>query len=135
MLRALGYGAIERFHMNEGHAALLALELLDESARAAGRTRFEHADVERVRKMCVFTTPTPVAAGHDQFPLDLAKRVLGRPEIYEMHEVFCLEGVPNMTYLALTQDPERCAPSPKRWDRSKSCTQARRTRATAPART
>jgi starch phosphorylase len=37
MLRALGYESIERFHMNEGHASLLALELLDEEARKAGR--------------------------------------------------------------------------------------------------
>jgi starch phosphorylase len=102
MLRALGCRALERFHMNEGHAALLGLELLDESARAAGRARFDHADVERVRKLCVFTTHTPVAAGHDQFPLDLATAVLGRREIFDMHEVFCCEGTLNMTFLALT---------------------------------
>jgi glycogen phosphorylase len=102
MLRALGHTTIERFHMNEGHAALLALELLDESARTDGRTRHEQSDIEKVRKMCVFTTHTPVAAGHDQFPLDLARRVLGRAEIYAMDGVFCLDGVLNMTYLALS---------------------------------
>src|SRR5713101_1668796 len=37
MLRALGYDNIARFHMNEGHASLLTLELLDEKARIAGR--------------------------------------------------------------------------------------------------
>ena len=47
MLRALGYGQLERFHMNEGHAALLALELVDETARQAGRTNIERADIER----------------------------------------------------------------------------------------
>jgi starch phosphorylase len=102
MLRALGCLAVERFHMNEGHAALLGLELLDESARAGGRARFDHTDVEHVRKLCVFTTHTPVAAGHDQFPLDMAAGVLGRKEIFDMHEVFCCEGVLNMTFLALT---------------------------------
>ena len=101
MLRALGYDAVERFHMNEGHAALLALELVDESARRAGRDAIEHTDVERARKLCVFTTHTPVASGHDQFPLELAERVLGRPEIKHMSEIFCCEGVLNMTYLAL----------------------------------
>jgi glycogen phosphorylase len=101
MLRALGCSELERFHMNEGHAALLSLELLDECAAKAGRARFDHSDLERVRKVCVFTTHTPVASGHDQFPLELARAVLGRPEIYEMHEVFCCEGVLNMTFLAL----------------------------------
>lgn len=68
MLRAIGYRAIERFHMNEGHASLLALELLDEEAKRAGRTVIEARDVEAVRRKCIFTTHTPVAAGQDQFP-------------------------------------------------------------------
>jgi starch phosphorylase len=102
MLRALGYTNIMRFHMNEGHASLLTLELLDEQARHAGRTDFTHEDVEAVRQHCVFTTHTPVPAGHDQFPLDLVERVLGSREVFHtMHDVFCCEGVLNMTYLAL----------------------------------
>jgi len=101
MLRALGYKNVERFHMNEGHSSLLTLELLDEAAREAGRPAISHEDVETVRKKCVFTTHTPVPAGHDQFPLDLVTRVLGRREIYDMKDVFCCEGRLNMTYLAL----------------------------------
>lgn len=101
VLRALGYEQLERFHMNEGHSSLLALELLDCEAGKAGRKVFTHQEVELVRKKCVFTTHTPVSAGHDQFPLDLVKRVLARSEIFDMHEVFCCEGVLNMTYLAL----------------------------------
>jgi starch phosphorylase len=101
MLDALGYGKIFRYHMNEGHAAFLGLELLDESAREQGRKQFNHDDVEAVRRRCVFTTHTPVPAGQDQFPLGLVKQVLGRPEIFEMREVFCCEGTLNMTYLAL----------------------------------
>jgi starch phosphorylase len=101
MLRALGYAQLERFHMNEGHAALLALELVGESARLAGRTSIDHSDVDRARKLCVFTTHTPVSSGHDQFPLELAERVLGRPEIKRMSESFCCDGVLNMTFLAL----------------------------------
>lgn len=99
MLRALGYRSIERFHMNEGHASLLTLELLDEEAKRAGRQSITHEDIEAVRSRCVFTTHTPVPAGHDQFPLDLVTRVLGRREVYEMPEVFCCEGVLNMTFL------------------------------------
>lgn len=101
MLRALGFNAVHRYHMNEGHAALLALELLDTNAAAAGRPRFTREDVEQVRAQCVFTTHTPVPAGHDKFPLDLAARVLGRHDFHEHHEVFCCEGVLNLTYLAL----------------------------------
>ena len=101
MLRALGYENIERFHMNEGHASLLALELLDEEARKGARTYINHDDVEAVRTKCVFTTHTPVPAGHDQFPLDLVNRVLGRREVFDMKDVFCCEGLLNMTYLAL----------------------------------
>ena len=102
MLRTLGYTNIARFHMNEGHASLLTLELLDEQAHRAGRATFTHEDVAVVRQQCVFTTHTPVPAGHDQFPLDLVARVLGdREAFHTMPEVFCCEGVLNMTYLAL----------------------------------
>lgn len=101
MLRALGYDQIERFHLNEGHASLLALELLDEQARSRGSTRINQEDIEAVREQCVFTTHTPVPAGHDQFPLDLVDRVMGRPEISQMEDVFCCDGKLNMTYLAL----------------------------------
>jgi starch phosphorylase len=101
LLRSLGYDRLGRFHMNEGHSSLLALELLDEEAGKAGRDCFTHEEVELVRKKCVFTTHTPVAAGHDQFPLDLVKQVTGRSDIFNMKEVFCCEGVLNMTYLAL----------------------------------
>jgi starch phosphorylase len=99
MLRALGCENIERFHMNEGHAGLLVLELLDEEARKAGRESITHADVEAVKKKCVFTTHTPVPAGQDKFPMDLVQSVLGRREVYDMKDVFCCEGLLNMTYL------------------------------------
>jgi starch phosphorylase len=102
MLRALGYSTMARFHMNEGHSSLLTLELLDEHAHRAGRETLTHEDVEAVRQQCVFTTHTPVPAGHDQFPLSLVERVLGSREAFHtMPDVFCCEGVLNMTYLAL----------------------------------
>ena len=100
MLRALGHGAIERFHMNEGHASLLGLELLDEEARRAGRTAITHEDVEAVRRKCVFTTHTPVPAGRDQFPLDLAKRVLGEHQaMSDIKDLICCGDVLDMTFL------------------------------------
>ena len=101
MLRALGYDQIRRFHMNEGHSSLLAIELLDEEAQQSGRQSIVHADIEAVRKKCVFTSHTPVPAGQDKFPLDLVNRVLGRREVDEMRDVFCCGDLLNMTYLAL----------------------------------
>jgi starch phosphorylase len=101
MLRELGHRNLTRFHMNEGHASLLAMELLDEEARAAGRENFNHDDVESVRRKCVFTTHTAVPAGHDMFPLDMVAAALGRTEVCEMREIFCCGGNLNMTYLAL----------------------------------
>ncbi len=101
MLEALGFKNLQRFHMNEGHAAFLALQLLDQSAAAAGRPTFNQEDIAAVRQRCVFTTHTPVAAGHDVFPMPLVNRVLRRPELFDNHEVFCCEGKLNMTYLAL----------------------------------
>jgi len=101
ILRALGHERIGRFHMNEGHASLLTLELLDEEAKKAGRGAFIHEDIEAVKARCVFTTHTPVPAGHDQFPMDLVIRVLGRRDVYDMKEVFCCEGLLNMTFMAL----------------------------------
>jgi len=101
MLRALGYSVIKRFHMNEGHSSLIALELLDEQVREAKRTSITNKDVAAVREKCIFTTHTPVPAGHDQFPLELVSRVLGRRDILEMKDIFSFNGVLNMTHLAI----------------------------------
>jgi len=101
MLRALGYNRIERFHMNEGHSSLLTLELLNEEAKKGGNGITQN-DIEAVRAKCTFTTHTPVPAGQDQFPMDLVDRVLGRQRIFQdMKDLFCCEGLLNMTYLAL----------------------------------
>lgn len=101
MLQTLGYSGIERYHLNEGHAAFLAMELLDERLRAKGHHEASNDDIESVRSRCVFTTHTPVPAGHDKFPLELVRAVVGdipalaNPKLYESH------GQLNMTYLAL----------------------------------
>jgi starch phosphorylase len=76
MARALGFEHIRRFHMNEGHAALLTLELLEEAARKSGRDQATAADVEAVRRVCIFTTHTPVSAGHDRFPLPQVEQII-----------------------------------------------------------
>ncbi len=94
MLRALGYRNLERFHMNEGHASLLALEVLEEEARKAGRRAIARDDIEAVRKQCIFTTHTPVPTGHDQFPMSLVSRVLGPREVFlDLKDVFTVDFV------------------------------------------
>ena len=102
MLRALGYDRIDLFHMNEGHSSLLTLELLNEEQTRSGRSSMLAADTETVKKKCVFTTHTPVAAGHDQFPMDLVKQVMGHHEVFvTLKEIFCCNGLLNLTFLAL----------------------------------
>jgi starch phosphorylase len=86
MLRALGYDRLERYHMNEGHSSLLTVELLEERLRSRAEKTTTDEDIEAIRSQCVFTTHTPVAAGHDRFPLDLVRKVLDKV---------------NLTYLAL----------------------------------
>ncbi|MBZ5657385.1 MAG: alpha-glucan family phosphorylase [Acidobacteriia bacterium] len=80
MLRALGYEQLDRFHMNEGHASLLTLELLQEEVSEAKRSHIDISDLASVRQQCIFTTHTPVPAGHDQFPLSALGTALGYRE-------------------------------------------------------
>lgn len=80
----------EKYHMNEGHSALLALELCK---------RF--GDIEEVRQHCVFTTHTPVAAGHDAFPKEMAERALGELAQGVLCEELYHENTLNMTYVGL----------------------------------
>jgi starch phosphorylase len=102
MLRALGYSEIDRFHMNEGHAAFLTLELLKEQCEGAGRDSVVPEDIDAVRAKCVFTTHTPVPAGHDKFPMEAVQQVLGDHPGLQIQEVITHEEALNMTYLALT---------------------------------
>ncbi len=97
MLRALGYTQLQRFHLNEGHASLLALELLREQRESAT----DAWDFQGVRSRCVFTTHTPVPAGHDQFSYDLVKSVLGEPVPLELMQMLGGGERLNMTLLAL----------------------------------
>jgi glycogen phosphorylase len=125
MLRALGHTDLTRYHMNEGHAAMLTLELLGEEAEKAGRTSTRGEDIEKVRSKCIFTTHTPVPAGHDRFPMEyltrafpdqngffdlkdapsavLVKRILQAEQDFpDMQEAARAGASLNMTYLALS---------------------------------
>lgn len=67
MLNALGYTGIKKYHMNEGHASLLTLELYK---------GVDSQNLEAIRHRCVFTTHTPVPAGHDRFDIGLVREVM-----------------------------------------------------------
>jgi starch phosphorylase len=102
LVRANGYARDVRFHMNEGHSALLSVMLLE--WQLDGRKPFEldENDVEAVRRQCVFTTHTPVPAGHDRFPPDLVRRTLGEERFQLLDAAKCLDnGELNLTHLAL----------------------------------
>jgi glycogen phosphorylase len=102
ILRALGF-EIETYHMNEGHAALLVVELLRRMHRIPRVVRPDESayDTARVRDLCIFTTHTPVEAGHDRFAYELVERVVG--EVIDPAELRRLAGAEelNMTRLAL----------------------------------
>ncbi len=74
VLRALGIQP-SVFHMNEGHSAFLTLELIRE--KLAEGKKFAEA-LEMTKAQCVFTTHTPVEAGHDRFKQDLMHYALGK---------------------------------------------------------
>ncbi len=101
MAKALGL-VVNVFHMNEGHAALLTLALLERQLGGAPAGPPGESDVELVRQRCVFTTHTPVPAGHDRFSTEQAVRILGSERTARLEKLGCFrEGMLNMTLLAL----------------------------------
>jgi len=97
MLNALGYNGIKRFHMNEGHASLLILELLERD----NGTQPDHWNFAGIRNQCVFTTHTPVPAGHDQFSYELVQQMLGQVVPFEVLQMLSGSNRLNMTLLGL----------------------------------
>jgi starch phosphorylase len=90
------------YHMNEGHAALLSLALLEDQISGMPLHEATESDMEAVRQKCVFTTHTPVPAGHDQFGIDQMYQVLGHDRASAIDRAGCLHnGLMNMTYIAL----------------------------------
>ena len=102
ILQALGFD-IRRYHMNEGHAALLALDLLRRYPRPADQVGLNtmRYDVEPVRERCVFTTHTPVEAGHDRFPYPMMEKLLQGYIDTAQVKVISGDDYLNMTRLAL----------------------------------
>jgi starch phosphorylase len=101
MLNALGYD-ISVYHMNEGHAALLTLALLEKTLSGGALSSAQESDLDAVRQHCVFTTHTPVPAGHDRFSMEQAQRILGSETTQTIERIGgCHEGMVNMTYIAM----------------------------------
>ena len=102
MLEKLGF-QIKKYHMNEGHSSLLILELLKRYKKDIEEVWDENLvwDVEKVRSFCVFTTHTPVAAGHDKFTYETVQQIM--EEIIPLSAVkeFAGKDHLNLTLLAL----------------------------------
>ncbi len=102
LLQKLGHDRIEGYHMNEGHSALLAMGLLERRLDQSFAGRVKQLDIDGIRRMCIFTTHTPVPAGHDQFPKPLVKQLLGDEWVSLLEQTQALhDDALNMTYLAL----------------------------------
>ncbi len=102
ILPKLGHHHIASYHMNEGHSALLGLALVEQRLGARPLASATQDDVNEVRQKCVFTTHTPVPAGHDQFPLDMVRSVLGDERANALERFgACPNGALNMTEAAL----------------------------------
>ncbi|HET7319512.1 MAG TPA: alpha-glucan family phosphorylase [Nitrospirota bacterium] len=103
ILQALEFH-IKKYHMNEGHASFLALELLLRFKRDIESVWDERSvwDITRVRDLCVFTTHTPVEAGHDKFPYTVVRQVLGEIISFDVLKDLAGKDNLNMTHLALS---------------------------------
>jgi starch phosphorylase len=103
MLSDLGYRNVQIYHMNEGHSALLTLALAKEMSEGHSLRDLSRVTIDEVRRRCVFTTHTPVPAGHDRFPAWLVSQVLGEELTSAIHSCRCfLDSTLNMTYLAFS---------------------------------
>lgn len=102
MLNKLGF-QIKKYHMNEGHAAFLTLELLHEYKKDIEEVWDELYiwDYETVKELCVFTTHTPVEAGHDKFSYELYNKVIGDYFPEKILRMLAGEEYLNMTLLGI----------------------------------
>jgi glucan phosphorylase len=81
LLRALGHENIARFHCTKVTPPLLTLALFEEIVGRPNLASATNQEIEAVCRQCVFTLHTPVPAAFDQFPLELARKVLGKDRV------------------------------------------------------
>lgn len=91
-MRAVGlvYPEVRSVHLNEGHTAFAPLERL-----------MSGIPLDEIRRTCHFTTHTPVPAGHDVFPYDMAERALGEQLPSNIRDLAGHDSL-SMSILALT---------------------------------
>ncbi len=90
LLKSLGYNNIKTYHLNEGHGSFATIELFNELG-----------SIKKVKEKVVFTTHTPVPAGHDRFKQDLVDKVFGRRMPKEIRKLADDNGELNMTFLGM----------------------------------
>ena len=108
LLKAQGYNNLEVYHLNEGHGSFSIVELYDELK-----------SLDKVRDKVVFTTHTPVPAGHDRFDEQLVKKVFENRFPSELRKIADDNGSLNMTFLAMNASRYRNAVSKKHCEVSK----------------
>ncbi len=108
LLKAQGYNNLEVYHLNEGHGSFSTVELYNELG-----------NLDEVRDKVVFTTHTPVPAGHDRFDEKLVKKVFENRFPTELRKLADDNGVLNMTFLGMNASRYRNAVSKKHGEISK----------------
>ncbi|MFX1288817.1 MAG: alpha-glucan family phosphorylase, partial [Promethearchaeota archaeon] len=91
LLKSLGYNNIHTYHLNEGHGSFSIVELYD----------ILGGDLDKVKEKVVFTTHTPVPAGHDRFSQDLIDKVFKDRMPSEIRKIADDKGQFNMTFLGM----------------------------------
>jgi starch phosphorylase len=109
LLKALGYSNIQTYHLNEGHGSFAMVELYN----------MLNGDIEKVKEKVVFTTHTPVPAGHDRFKQDLVDKVFENRMPAEIKKLADDKGEFNMTFLGMALSRYRNGVAKKHGDISR----------------
>ena len=108
LLKSLGYNNLKTYHLNEGHGSFSICELYDQLG-----------SIDKVKEKVVFTTHTPVPAGHDRFKQDLVSKVFGDSFPAELRKLGDDNGELNMTFLGMAMSRYRNAVAKKHGDISR----------------
>lgn len=103
LLNSLGYENIKTYHLNEGHGSFASIELYN----------MYKGDIEKIKSSVVFTTHTPVAAGHDRFDQSLVTKVFENRIPERIRKFGEDNGQFNMTFLGMNLSRYRNAVSRK----------------------
>ncbi len=108
LLESLGYNNLKTYHLNEGHGSFSICELYNQLG-----------SIDKVKEKVVFTTHTPVPAGHDRFKQDLVKKVFVDRFPAELRKLGDDNGDLNMTFLGMAMSRYRNAVAKKHGDISR----------------